>query len=147
MEDRCVCCGEIIPEGRQVCPNCEMGVRKMANESTCHITSKRRLIDANALLEEIQFRRPVVDTETKIVADCVAIARKAIVNAPTVDAVEVVHARWSPIRNFGGGECYGYCTNCKTPVKADNATGLVMSNRFCHWCGAKMDGGNEDGST
>lgn len=22
-EDRCVCCGEIIPEGRQVCPNCE----------------------------------------------------------------------------------------------------------------------------
>lgn len=23
MADRCVCCGEIIPEGRQVCPNCE----------------------------------------------------------------------------------------------------------------------------
>lgn len=22
-EERCVCCGEIIPEGRQVCPNCE----------------------------------------------------------------------------------------------------------------------------
>ena len=21
--DRCVMCGEIIPEGRQVCPNCE----------------------------------------------------------------------------------------------------------------------------
>ena len=24
-ENRCVCCGEIIPEGRQVCPNCEGG--------------------------------------------------------------------------------------------------------------------------
>lgn len=23
MGDRCVCCGEIIPEGRQVCPICE----------------------------------------------------------------------------------------------------------------------------
>jgi hypothetical protein len=23
--DRCVCCGEIIPEGRQVCPKCEGG--------------------------------------------------------------------------------------------------------------------------
>ncbi len=23
--NRCVCCGEIIPEGRQVCPNCEGG--------------------------------------------------------------------------------------------------------------------------
>ena len=26
--NRCVCCGEIIPEGRQVCPNCENEVRK-----------------------------------------------------------------------------------------------------------------------
>lgn len=25
--DRCVCCGEIIPEGRMVCPNCENGVQ------------------------------------------------------------------------------------------------------------------------
>lgn len=24
MEDRCVCCGEIIPEGRQVCIRCEI---------------------------------------------------------------------------------------------------------------------------
>ena len=24
-ENRCVCCGEIIPEGRQVCPKCEGG--------------------------------------------------------------------------------------------------------------------------
>lgn len=23
--NHCVCCGEIIPEGRQVCPNCEGG--------------------------------------------------------------------------------------------------------------------------
>ena len=23
MENRCVCCGELIPEGRQVCPACE----------------------------------------------------------------------------------------------------------------------------
>lgn len=22
MPERCVCCGEIIPEGRQYCPNC-----------------------------------------------------------------------------------------------------------------------------
>ena len=24
MENKCVVCGAIIPEGRQVCPNCEM---------------------------------------------------------------------------------------------------------------------------
>lgn len=25
LQDRCVCCGEYVPEGRQVCPNCEKG--------------------------------------------------------------------------------------------------------------------------
>lgn len=25
MQDRCVCCGQYVPEGRQVCPNCEKG--------------------------------------------------------------------------------------------------------------------------
>lgn len=24
-EDRCVCCGAVIPEGRMVCPPCELG--------------------------------------------------------------------------------------------------------------------------
>lgn len=37
--ERCVCCGEIIPEGRMVCPNCEVA------------SKGKRLIDANALLE------------------------------------------------------------------------------------------------
>ena len=26
--DRCVCCGEIVPEGRMVCPSCERGTEK-----------------------------------------------------------------------------------------------------------------------
>lgn len=26
-ENRCVCCGKIIPEGRQTCSDCENGVR------------------------------------------------------------------------------------------------------------------------
>ena len=32
MEDRCICCGEIIPEGRQVCWTCEIGEVKMNKE-------------------------------------------------------------------------------------------------------------------
>lgn len=118
------------------------------------MSNEKWLIDANALKEKLQkhhdffvdgvggFRYLTPKDKARVdeITHCIA----EIVNATTVDAVEVVHARWNPIRNFGGGECYGYCTNCKTPVKADNATGLVMSNRFCHWCGAKMDGGNGD---
>lgn len=35
MEDRCICCGEIIPEGRQVCKECQEGggSRMMKNGS------------------------------------------------------------------------------------------------------------------
>ena len=27
-EDRCVCCGELVPEGRMVCPACEKRAEK-----------------------------------------------------------------------------------------------------------------------
>ena len=100
--------------------------------------NEKRLIDVNAALERVCENCCCDFEECKRIGFCVDYTN--IEQLPTVDAVEVVHARWNPIRNFGGGECYGYCTNCKTPVKADNATGLVMNNRFCHWCGAKMDG-------
>ena len=35
MEDRCICCGEIIPEGQQVCKECQEGgsSRMMKNGS------------------------------------------------------------------------------------------------------------------
>ena len=32
MEDKCVCCGAVIPEGTQVCPNCLVTVKR---EPTC----------------------------------------------------------------------------------------------------------------
>jgi predicted nucleic acid-binding Zn ribbon protein len=32
MEDRCVCCGEIIPEGRQVCAKCEYEINNKTKE-------------------------------------------------------------------------------------------------------------------
>ena len=37
MEDRCVCCGEIIPEGRMICIKCELEAeerRKLRESST-----------------------------------------------------------------------------------------------------------------
>lgn len=38
MSERCICCGEAIPEGRQVCPACEKGTKreemKMAEKYT-----------------------------------------------------------------------------------------------------------------
>ena len=31
-DNRCVCCGQIIPEGRMVCPECEKKARKTEEE-------------------------------------------------------------------------------------------------------------------
>jgi hypothetical protein len=53
---------------------------------------------------------------------------------PTVDAVEVVHGRWIPIRNKIHGYYMGLlCSECGH--KATNKGG-----NYCPNCGAKMDG-------
>ena len=60
--------------------------------------------------------------------------------APTVDAVEVVHGRWDIQRYYGGVRkgmiARVICSECGYPNEKTN---------YCPNCGAKMDGGNEDG--
>ena len=51
-EERCICCGAIIPEGRQVCPNCMVCVNlpeeercaEATNEATKHRTHFAKII-------------------------------------------------------------------------------------------------------
>ncbi len=45
MEERCIACGDIIPEGRQVCPKCESIEEKLANiypTYPCHRCSRKK---------------------------------------------------------------------------------------------------------
>jgi hypothetical protein len=67
-------------------------------------------------------------------------ARKLMVDAPTVDAVEVVRGRWKflDIDGWWFDEC-SICGNT-TP----NRDGSTPDWNYCPNCGAKMDGGNED---
>ena len=37
MEDRCICCGEIIPEGQQVCKECQEGWKMKEKEKATEI--------------------------------------------------------------------------------------------------------------
>lgn len=53
------------------------------------MANEKRLIDANALLELVQFRLPIDNQNAEVIAGCVNITRRLIENAPTVDAVEV----------------------------------------------------------
>ena len=102
------------------------------------MANEKRLIDANALMvhmKDLPRWEGMFEPEDVI---------SSVENAPTVDAVEVVHGRWEDIKDLGGGNCFGYCSNCKTPQKASNATALKSMHRYCRWCGAKMDGERKD---
>ena len=74
------------------------------------MANKKRLIDANALMELVQFRSPIDNQTAEVIAGCVDITRRLIKNAPTVDAVEVVrckdcavpHNKWTGCPKLSG---------------------------------------------
>ena len=91
----------------------------------------RRLIDANELRKEFEWLESVVNGCSKAeVRDTI----QRIDNAPTVDAVEVVHGRWIDEYPYVRcSECNAEWVNCRT----DNEPSLFY---YCPNCGAKMDG-------
>ena len=91
--------------------------------------NKKRLIDANALLEKVQFRMEIDNKNAEVIAGCVNITRRLIENAPTVDAVEVVHGRWVKL-----GKHDWACSVCKRGVPYS-----YTGHHYCPKCGAKMD--------
>lgn len=103
--------------------------------------SEKRLIDANALMEYIHNH----DYELVSRMGCVdkGMFTEGIEHGiniqPTVDAVEVVHARWEE-RYIPNGKYVAwdgsYCSACGNKA---------AKSHYCPNCGAKMDGGNEDG--
>ena len=102
------------------------------------MANEKRLIDANAL-REYMFAEVDKYGEDYLFID---IAIDAIDNAPTVDAVEVVHGEWEMGLDEGDYE-YGTCSVCG--YNEYNAFGCLLPHNYCPNCGAKMDGGNEDG--
>ena len=101
------------------------------------MANEKRLIDANAL----QFKPEPIDNVMngvlfirgrgvgKTVAMVSDALKHMIDNAPTVDAVEVVHAKWENVQNGKG--C---CSNCH------RLDGIDPLATYCRYCGAKMDG-------
>lgn len=95
-----------------------------------------RLIDADSLVETLLNKDflPVL-------------VRRAIQDAPVVDAVPVVHGEWIDQYN----DCY--CAECSVcgdfyeatdqdTVTADSFKLFKQFYKFCPNCGAKMDGEN-----
>ena len=117
------------------------------------MANEKRLIDANALLEDFG-EEPMVwnDGEAEIQErnDWRTYTRM-VKNAPTVDAVEVVHGRW--VDRYGGKyanplyECSRCYEKARYRVRVNelgNEYFVQALTDYCPNCGAKMDGdGNE----
>ena len=106
--------------------------------------TEKRLIDANALLARLASSSESWAKNLQAIRNwwphAVGIKDNivgVINDMPTVDAVEVVHGRWIQ-RSCG----IGY-----NPLYECSVCGKYWDDdmRFCGECGAKMDGGNEDG--
>lgn len=73
-------------------------------------------------------------------------ARKLMEDAPTVQAVEVVHGEWFiDDRNKAERTCVVGCSVCGAILNL-KMFDFGMNYNYCPNCGAKMDGGNEDGN-
>lgn len=110
------------------------------------MANEKRLIDRDALLAELdKFANPMPNKSGYDFLCGIATAITEIENAPTVQAVEVVHAEWACVNE---SENVWMCTGdngCGGEMIILEQTPLANGFRFCPYCGAKMDGGNEDG--
>lgn len=93
----------------------------------------KRLIDANALLKSYDVAWMVEHDESGCGVRKKALPTKTIEEAPTIDAVEVVHGRWV----FDRPNHYK-CSLCDAMW-----SGVVRFMKFCPNCGMPMDGGAE----
>ena len=111
------------------------------------MADEQRLINANALSEEISSLSMFmtgIRFGQGVLREYIKEYRKSILkivdDAPTVDAVEVVHGRWEPRTDAIGFVRCSVCRGCN--IYDDWADGKKWN--YCPHCGAKMDGGNED---
>ena len=102
------------------------------------MANEKRLIDANVLIEtgEEGYITDIFpnwngfpQSVQNAVCEYGRYIKNLIQEQPTVDAVEVVHAKWENVQNGKG--C---CSNCH------RLDGIDPLATYCRYCGAKMDG-------
>ena len=128
MDNKCVCCGAVIPEGRQVCPSCE-------NKRT---RPKKKIIYADDLFA-------ILRDDINISGSNLAKVRRHIAETPAVDAVEVVHGKWEAVKYTRHCNCDKASNSIEEYLYKCSACNRVAYKQpyglnYCPNCGAKMDG-------
>ena len=125
------------------------------------MANEKRLFDGKYKIIERLFNKRLIDgmdTVTKISKKVQPLLQngcsaqelydavlEGIAEAPTVDAVEVVHAAWVCVNEDAN---VWMCTGkdgCGNELILLESTPKFNGWDYCPYCGAKMDGGNEDG--
>ena len=108
------------------------------------MANEKRLIDANALLatmKEMYCDGCKNHNGVRCRACEFDSCMSDIEDAPTVDAVEVVHGRWERVIPTKSAAKWSTKVSCSACHKQG-----YTHHKFCPNCGADMrDGGNEDG--
>ena len=102
---------------------------------------KLDLIDRNALYEKAYFHGKLPDPGNLYPDGKEAVDVDDIDDAPSIDAMEVVHGQWLPIY-CGDRLVGGKCSVCGKFKKLSSMKMLYEQYKFCHKCGSKMDGKN-----
>ena len=95
--------------------------------------TEKRLIDANAAL--LNTYNEVFWSESEAAA-----VRSFLVQQKTVDAVEVVHGHWE----HENCDIF-HCSVCGYVDAFPHMDEGIRPHKYCPDCGAKMDGGVDDG--
>lgn len=93
-------------------------------------------IEREALLREIERRERFMVGDKTISVDAL---KRFILNRPAAGVAPVVHTRWA---HLGGGEWC--CPACGFVITTEGSWDKP-TKKYCEDCGAKMDGGAEDG--
>ena len=113
-EDRCICCGEIVPEGRMVCPICEKGKPRKCNHPdeapACAFHYN------GACSREHNY-------------ECPALVK------PSVNVVERMRGKW--IKNDFYEDAL-MCSCCRAYLDKEDWSRHYFY--FCYHCGAFMEG-------
>lgn len=120
-----------------------------------YISRKAAIAYIREQSEECQKAFEELGGESGIYADAYNDLAEDFCSIPAADVAPVVHGRWLPVHESemtgwqpelaGYDPIGGYvCAVCKEEAVYDCNDNFVLSN-YCPHCGAKMDGGADDG--
>lgn len=155
MEDRCVCCGEIIPEGRMVCPQCEKKGEKMKFNKPPEFGTRFQFNEnmkfeydgqVHTLVNEIAVKMAekydnfiveqiAMEARASGISDLTVLNKPAIINALT---------KQIPLQVIMN-EVQILCPSCRTDMMGLWDYPDVQDPNYCPLCGQKLKWRTNDG--